>query len=519
MDIGYLIRRGAQWFPDNIFLVDGETRFTFQEVNAGVNRLANALFAAGCHKGDRVGILLPNRWEYILSDFGIMKAGMVVVPLNPRLRPEEYGYILKNAEARALIFDAEYADGVGGLAKELEGLRQYFCVGDSFAGRPSYADVLQAQSPEEPRVEIDENEDLCLMKYTSGTTGKPKGVMLTHRGLRAVATNLLADRLHIDERDCLLASGPLTHATGFYVLPFWIKGGRVVINRRFDTAMLIATIQKEKVTHLMLVPTMVRILVDHPDIRKTDLKSLTQINYGASPISPELLKEAIEIFGSIFVQGYGLTEAPVTSTMLRKVDHVAEGTQEEVARLASIGRELTNVEAKIVDSKGKECPCGEVGEIILRSDTVMKGYWRLPEETRLVLKDGWVYTGDIGRMDEKGYIYLIDRKSDLIISGGFNVYPKEVESVLDAHPKVRESAVLGVPDRKWGEAIKALVVLKEGCAATEEELINFCRDRLADFKKPKSVEFVDRLPRSSFDKVDRKILREKYWKGLDRRIS
>jgi acyl-CoA synthetase (AMP-forming)/AMP-acid ligase II len=177
------------------------------------------------------------------------------------------------------------------------------------------------------------------------------------------------------------------------------------------------------------------------------------------------------------------------------------------------------VEAKIVDSKGKECPCGEVGEIILRSDTVMKGYWRLPEETRLVLKDGWVYTGDIGRMDEKGYIYLIDRKSDLIISGGFNVYPKEVESVLDAHPKVRESAVLGVPDRKWGEAIKALVVLKEGCAATEEELINFCRDRLADFKKPKSVEFVDRLPRSSFDKVDRKILREKYWKGLDRRIS
>ncbi len=519
MDIGYLIRRGAQWHTDNIYLIDGEARFTFWEVNANANRLANALLSAGCHKGDRIGVLLPNRWEYIISDFGIMKAGMVVIPLNPRLKPEEYGYILKNAEAQALVFDAEYADGVKGLGNDLKALGKYFCVGDSFAGLPSFAEILKTQSPEEPGIGIDENDDLCLMKYTSGTTGKPKGVMLTHRGLRAVATNLLADRLPIAERDCLLASGPLTHATGFYVLPFWIKGARVVINRRFDIKMLIEAIQKEKVSHLMLVPTMIRMIVDHPDIRKYDLKSLTQINYGASPISPQLLKEAIEIFGPIFVQGYGLTEAPVTSTLLAKTDHVVEGTKEEVDRLSSIGRELTNVEVKIVNQMGTECPCGEIGEIILKSDTVMKGYWRLPEETNLVLKDGWVYTGDIGRKDHKGYIYLIDRKNDLIISGGFNVYPKEVESVLDSHPKVKESAVIGVPDRKWGEAIKALVVLKDGCTATEAEVISFCEDRLAGYKKPKAVEFVRNLPRSSFDKIDRKILREKYWKGLDRRIS
>lgn len=518
MNIGYLIRRGAQWYSDKIFLIDGKRRLTFHDVNLSANRLVNALYSLGCGKGDRVAILLPNCIEYVLSEFGTMKAGMVVVPLNPRLSPGEYEYIIDDSKSTAIIFDAEYIRDVSRLLENRCSIQNYLCVGSSPERMLGFEETLMNHSAEEPEVTIEEEEDLGLLKYTSGTTGKAKGVMLTHKNLRAVATNLLADRLDLTEKDCLLATGPLTHATGFYVLPFWIKGARIVIHRRFDVQIMLETIQREKVTHLFLVPTMIRMLVDYSDIRNYDLDSLTQINYGASPISPELLKDAVKIFGHIFVQGYGVTEAPVTASLLRKEHHVVDGNEEEVQRLASIGRELTNIEIKILDENGRDCKPGALGEIVIKSDTVMKGYWKLPEETKHTLKDGWIYTGDIGRIDEKGFVYLIDRKNDLIITGGFNVYPKEVESAIELHPKVKETAVIGIPDEKWGEAIKAVVVLKEGLMATEQEIIDFCGLHLSGYKKPKSVEFSPSLPRSSFGKVQRKVLKEKYWKDLQRKI-
>jgi long-chain acyl-CoA synthetase len=302
------------------------------------------------------------------------------------------------------------------------------------------------------------------------------------------------------------------------VLPYFIRGATNVLIPEFKPAIVFETIEREGVTVLKLVPSMLYQLLDAPEKSRYDLSSLHSIIYGGSPIAVPRLKEAIQFFGRKLVQLYGQAEAPMCISTLSRLDHVVEGSEDAVKRLSSAGKPCVNVEVRIVDENGKDRDTGEVGEVIVRGDHLMQGYWKLPEATADTLKKGWVYTGDMGYFDSAGFIFLVDRKRDVIISGGFNIYPKEIEDAIISHPQVKEVAVIGVPDEKWGEAVKALVVPIEGVEIKEEEIIDHCRHHLAGFKKPKSVEFLKTLPRNPYGKVQKTVLREPYWKGFDRRI-
>jgi acyl-CoA synthetase (AMP-forming)/AMP-acid ligase II len=327
------------------------------------------------------------------------------------------------------------------------------------------------------------------------------------------------DGLGIEEGDAVALTAPVTHASGSMILPHIARGAKIVLLSSFDVQTLLETIQKERISTLYLVPTMIVMILAYPDFKKYDLTSLKTIRYGASPISPDVLKRAIEVFGNIFVQGYGLTEGSMPLTLLLKKDHILDGTEKSLKRLGSIGREVTVGRVRIMDDEGKFLPIGQIGEIVIQSDQNMRGYWKKPEATAETLRGGWLHTRDMGYIDEDGYIYLVDRKGDMIVSGGFNIYPKEVEDVLYIHPAVLEAAVFGVPDEKWGEAVKAVVSLRQGMQATEEEIIEHCRKHLASYKKPKSVDFIKELPKSIYGKILRRVLKEPYWQGRGRMIS
>ncbi len=342
--------------------------------------------------------------------------------------------------------------------------------------------------------------------------------MLTQKSWANVAINLVLDYGPVTEKDVILNTQPLSHGAGFFVLPFFIKGATNVLIPDVKPSVIFETIQREKVTVLKLVPTVLYQLTESPEKTRYDLNSLHSIIYGGSPSAAPRLKDAIQFFGKKIAQLYGQAEAPMCISTLAKEDHHIDGQEESVKRLSSAGKPCLNVEVKVVDDNDKELPRGEVGEVIVRGYHMMKGYWNLPEATAEVMRNGWIHTGDMGYFDPQGYLFLVDRKRDVIISGAFNIYPKELEDVIAAHPKVKEAAVIGVPDEKWGEAVKAVVVPKAGETVTEQEIIDYCRDHMASFKKPKSVDVVGELPRNPYGKVLKTALREQYWKGYERRI-
>jgi acyl-CoA synthetase (AMP-forming)/AMP-acid ligase II len=343
--------------------------------------------------------------------------------------------------------------------------------------------------------------------------------MISHRNRICQARKfLLVPGVNMGPNNVMCHVGPITHASGGMVLPIMIYGGCNLILRAFDMKLLLETIEKEKVTHFFTVPTMLNFLMAYPDLKKYDLSSIQMILYGASPMPVERIKQALEIFGPVLVQGYGQTETTSGITFLSKDDHLFAHDPKKLRRLASAGLPSPECEVRVVNEKGEDVQPGEVGEIIERGDDTMLGYWRDPQLTADTLRDGWVYTRDMATVDEDGYIYIVDRKSDMIISGGFNIYPTEVENVLHMHPAVFEAAAIAVPDEQWGESVKAVVVFRPGMRATEEELIEHCKKNMASFKKPKSVDFVAELPKNPYGKVLRRKLREKYWAGQDRRV-
>jgi acyl-CoA synthetase (AMP-forming)/AMP-acid ligase II len=520
MNIGTLLTKTAETFPEKLAIVHGPKKWTYAQFNARVNRLANALKHLGVKQGDNVALLQYNCPEMLESMFACFKAGNGAVPINWRLHPNEFSFIIDHSEAHAVILSQEFNQIIINIRERIPNAGYLITLSGAEGELINYEEMISKGSDRFLDTEI-HPDDLAWLFYTSGTTGMPKGAMLTHRNLLAMTMNFFADICPgFGPDDAILHAAPLSHGSGLYALPNVGKGAANIIlpSKSFDPELIFRSIQDYCVTNMFAAPTMVKLMTESPAVDTYDHTSMKALNYGGAPMLAEDLKKAMTKFGPCLVQLYGQAESPMTITYLPHRDHVLDGSHDQMKRLASAGFSRTDVEVKIFGSDGRELPSGEMGEIVTRSDLVMKGYWRNPEATSETLRNGWLHTGDMGYMDEKGYLFIMDRSKDMIISGGENIYPREIEEVLIQHPAVREVAVIGVPDPKWGEAVKAVVSLVEGRSVTAEDLIAFCRDRMASYKKPRSVDFVGALPKNNYGKILKRDLRAPYWEGRERKV-
>ncbi|MBM3166872.1 MAG: long-chain-fatty-acid--CoA ligase [Chloroflexi bacterium] len=502
--------------PDRDAIVFEKKRSTYSRTNEQVNKLANALLQFGVKKGDRIAMLQVNCPEIVESYFATAKVGGIFVPLNFRAKTDELSYMLSNAEARILFVGKRYLDIARAMMPNLPSVEKYVCLESKEADLPFYDDLISSSPADEVFTDIGD-EDITILMYTAGTTGRPKGVPLRHDAFVSyVLGNVEPASPDAEERNLLTV--PLYHVAGIQAMLAAIYGGRtLVMMRQFEVKEWLDTVQQERATRAMLVPTMLKNIIDYQDFTKYDLSSLQVITYGAASMPFEVISKAIKVLPWVkFINAFGQTETASTITALGPEDHVIEGTEEEKAkklkRLSqSIGKPLPDVEVKIVDEQGKALPPFEIGEIVAKGPRIMTGYWQDEQKTKQAFTpDGWLITSDRGWMDEEGYVFLAGRGDDMIIRGGENISPEEVEDALHSHPKIDEAAVIGVPDPEWGQQPRAIVVLKQGQAATAEEIMEYCREKLASFKRPRSVVFVDALPRNPMGKVLRKALREQY---------
>jgi long-chain acyl-CoA synthetase len=515
---GDLARYHARNRPDAIaFSFEGRTT-SFAVFDRHTNQVAQALLREGIGKGERVAFLAKNSDHYFELMIGAAKMGAVTTPIGWRLAPAEIAHILADCEARLLFVGAELIDAARAAVREMqtpprmiamepvEGLQAFEAWRDA---APSGDPDLQAQP-----------SDVALQLYTSGTTGRPKGAMLTHDNL--LAGRVLAGSAALgwnvwEPEDAAFVAMPVSHIGGTaWGMMALFHGSKAVIAREFDPGEALDTIEREAISKLFLVPAALQFMVRHPRAREIDVSALKMILYGASPMPLDLLRECMEVFRCEFCQQYGMTETCGAIVYLPPEDHDLNGNK----RMRAAGLPFPGVELRIVDDAGKEVAPNVVGELLTRSKSNMPGYWHLPEATAATIDSaGWLRTGDAGYVDEDGYLYLYDRVKDLIISGGENIYPAEVENAVYGHPAIADVAVIGVPDERWGEAVKAMVVLKPGMSATEEEIIAFARDRIAHFKAPRSVTFIPAVPRNASGKALRRELREPFWAGRERRVN
>ena len=503
--------------PDREAIIFEGNRWSFSDLADRSNRLANALAGMGVGQGDKVGMLQVNCNECIEVYFATAKLGATYVPLNFRARAEELEFMINFSESSALFLGQRYVNMVNSMREQIPGMKNFVSVEGPAEGMLDYESVIAEADPEEVFTDIDDNDTSILM-FTAGTTGQPKGVMLTHDNLATyVLNNVSPADPDIEEKNILTV--PLYHIAGMQAVLAAVYGGRtLVVQRQFDPSDWMTLVETESVTRAMMVPTMLKQLMEHEEFPKRNLSSLQVITYGAAPMPVEVITKAIEVFpGTRFINAFGQTESASTITMLTPEDHVIEGSPGERAiklkRLGSIGRALGDTEVKIFDEEGSEQAVDEVGEIVARGPRVMKGYWKAEEATNSTIRNGWLYTGDIGYMDEAGYIFLSGRAKDIIIRAGENISPEQVEATLHSHPAIDEAAVIGVPDPQWGEKVRAIVALKAGAQVSEADIIEHCRGQLASFKKPESVIFVDSLPRNPLGKVLKRVLREEYGKA------
>ena len=502
--------------PDGVAYVLGDRTMTWAELDERSSRVAQALRASGVEPGDRVAILDKNSLEYFDLVFGAAKLNAVLVAVNWRLAPPEAAFIVNHATAKVLVVGDDLVPLLEGFEKDLTTVDQILVIG----GHDRHGDYeawVQAQEAVDPQL-ASGPDDVAFQYYSSGTTGLPKGVMLTNgacfAGLRGIR-----ELLGFDDQSVSMAVMPQFHvAGGFWGLVAGYLGRPTIVQREVDPAGIVELIPKHRVTHAVFVPALLQFLNMVPGIADADLSSLRCIVYGASPISEEVLVASIKTFGCDFLQAYGMTETSGGCVFLPPADHDVDGPNRH--RLRAAGLPWGDTELKIVDAELQEVPVGEVGEILIRSPQNMVGYWNQPDATaQTILPDGFLRTGDAGFLDKDGYLYIHDRVKDMIISGGENVYPAEVENRLMAHPEVADCAVIGVPDEKWGETPKALVVRAPGATLTEDALLAFAREGLAKFKCPTSVEWRDELPRNPSGKLLKNQLREPYWQGKDRRVG
>ncbi len=501
--------------PDKTAIVFEGKRYTFSQLNERATRLGNALLKLGIRKGDRVAILEVNCNQYVEAYFASAKIGAIYVPLNFRAKGNELTYMLNSAEASILLVSERYIGLVNSIKPNLASVRNLISIDTPHEGMLYYEDIVSSALADEVSAQVDE-DDTTILVYTAGTTGFPKGVMLSHQSFSIyVLENVSPADPELVEKNIL--STPLYHVAGFQAMLAAVYGGRtLVMERQFEPKEWMRLVEAEKVNRAMMVPTMLRQLMDHPDFGKRDLSSLKVITYGAAPMPLEVIKRAVDVFtGVSFINAFGQTETASTVTTLSPEDHVIAGSKEEkekkLKRLSSIGKPMSDVQMRIVDEEGNELPARQVGEIVVWGPRVMAGYWKDQVRTEKTIdKNGWVHTGDMGYMDEDGYFFLAGRTTDMIIRGGENISPAEVELVLCSHCKVSEAAVIGVPDEEWGEVPMAVVVLKPGESAAPEELMEYCRANLAGYKRPRCVVFCEELPRNAMGKVLRRVLREQY---------
>jgi len=504
MNVGSLLTIQANKFPDRTALIYGNRRLTYRQFNQRTSQMANALLHFGLQKGDRVATLLFNSHELVEVFMGAAKIGGVFTPINFRLASEEVIYLVNHSDARIFVFGEEFFSMVRNILPQLPKVERFISVGKApFPQALEYEPLLLGSRNDEPRVAVSE-EDECQMLYTSGTTGKPKGAVLTHGNVLWNLINTLLAR-EDKEGEIALITGPLYHAAALnnHFLIRLALAGASVLMKHFDPRIFMEIIQKEKVNVISGAPAMFHLLLNLPEVEKYDASSITRCTLGASTLPDETKKKVMKLFpnaGGIY-DVYGATEVSPTLTVLRAAD--------SFRKTACVGPAVPFLEVRIVDSQDREVPRGEPGEIICRGPNVMKGYYKDPEGTAEALKGGWLHTGDIGRMDEEGFVYIVDRKKDMIVSGGENIYPREIEELLYHHPKIQEAAAVGIPDPLWGESVKAFVVLKAGMTLSEAEVIEYCKAHLASYKKPKVVAFIDSLPRNPSGKVLKNILRGK----------
>lgn len=513
---GSVLDACASNFADQEALVQGDVRLSYAEVMDGVRRTGRALLGLGLAPGDRVAFVMSDSIDLVNMMYGALWAGLTIVPLNAKLQLDDHVYMVKDSGARALAFNGATAER--GLAI-LDQVEVEFGIatdaGDVPEGGHLLADLTADESGAAGAPDVD-TEAECWIQYTGGTTGFPKGALHSHR---TFLTALTSCALELDVRpgERHVHCAPLTHSGLVYFLPVWMRGGTNILLPGFDPNLLLDTIERERVTSTLMVPTMIYVLLEVPGITDRDLSSLRTITYGAAPMGKERLEQALETFGPIFIQAYGQTEAPAQITALTKADHLRARERPEI--LTSCGRPVVIAEVRIADENLEEVPVGEVGEIIVRGPHVTLGYNAKPQETAETIRDGWLCTGDLGRRDHEGYVYIVDRTKDMIITGGFNVYPKEVEQVLFSHPAVADVCVIGVPDEKWGEAVKAVVVAADGCTPDPAELIALVKERKSSVMAPKTVDIVDAIPLTSVGKHDKKALRSQYWSDRERAVN
>ena len=521
-----LKRHAARVFGNKEGVVCESLRFTYRQFDERCDRLSSALLRLGLKQGERVAFLSFNCHRLLEAYFGVPQLGAILLPLNIRLGREELAYILNDAEPSVLFFDPEFIPLVEALRPGTRSIRHWIALrgpAPAWAHPKLYDEILAEAEPAEIDYRgIDENS-VAELFYTSGTTAYPKGVMLTHRNLYLHAFYRLQAETGSDD-EVSLYTVPLFHVNSWgtpHVLT--ILGGRHVIARKFDPLAVLQMIQSERVTHLQMVPTMITALFNHPDFSQYDVSSVRVMFIGGAPSSPSQVREIEEKMPRCVAKGgYGLTETSPVISIANIKDHLAGEPREiQLQRKATAGCALAGTEIRVVDLHGKDVkPDGiEVGEVIVRSDVVMAGYWKQPESTERAIRDDWFHTGDLATIDAEGYILIVDRAKDMILSGGENIASAEIERVLCAHPAVMECAVIAVPDDKWGEVPKALIVLRAGQTASEAEILDHCRSHLARFKAPKSVEFVPNLPKGGTGKILKKVLREPYWAGRQRRVQ
>ena len=500
--------------PDRTAIIFDDKTFAFGEIAERVNRLANALGDLEVGAGDRVAVMQVNCNEHIEAYFATAKLDGIFVPINFRARAEELTFMLNDSGVKAIIMGQRYQDMLRSIKPELTTLEHQITLEAPGEGFLSYDDLL-ANSSDEERFPTADDEDVTIIMFTAGTTGTPKGVMLSHNSFSSyILANV--DPVDMDTAEKNILTVPLHHIAGVQAVMAAIYGGRtLVLQRQFDEEGWMKLVQDEKVNRAMMVPTMLKRLMDLPTFKDYDLSSLQVITYGAAPMPLEVIKKAIVEFPHTrFINAFGQTETASTITMLPPDAHdIHEGDPDyeaKLKRLGSIGKPLPDVEVLIVDEEGKEVAVGENGEIVARGERLMKGYWNRDEATKETLRGGWLYTGDLGYWDDEGYIFLSGRAKDFLKRGGEMIAPEEVEQIIMSHPAVDEAAIIGIPDVEWGERVRAIVVKKPGVELTAEEVIEHCRPRMAGFKRPEDVIFIDELPRNPMGKVLKRVLREDY---------